>query len=150
MLVDAPAIELHDVAVGPLRACRDGRRNRIADAHRAEEPQVLGHVDGARTGELGPEHAGDQRAAPEAVAHQPARKEVVRVLLVDVGRVDIARDRRKQAEVLAGQGLYQARRVARADLVESLVFQIASAHDVPPCITGAGIMCQFGSRSRYF
>ena len=51
-------------------------------------------------------------AAPEAVAHQSAREEVVHIL-VDVRRVDVARDRREQAEVLAGQGPHQARRVFR-------------------------------------
>ena len=76
VLVDAPAVELDGAAVGPLRAGRDGRRHRVADTHRPEEPQVLRLVHGARPGELRPENAGDQRAAPKVMAHQPARVEV--------------------------------------------------------------------------
>ncbi len=89
-------------------------------------------------------------AAPKAVAEQPAREEAARVLRVDVRRVDVARDRGEQAEVLVGQGPYQARRLADTNLVEGSAFQVFFAHDFPPCTTKAGVLCQFGSRSRYF
>src|SRR5271166_1767604 len=79
---------------------------------------------------------------------QPAREEVSGVMLVHVRRVDVARDRREQVKVLAGERPGEALRVTDVDLVEGPVFEVFPTHDIPPCTTRDGVMCHFGSRSR--
>src|SRR5271165_3473328 len=84
------------------------------------------------------------------MAHQLARVEVARVVLIEVRRVDVAREGREQAEVLAGQGPHQARGVSDADLIKGAVDDEVIAHGVDPAAARAGGWCQAGSMSRVF
>ncbi len=84
------------------------------------------------------------------MTHQPARVEVARIVLIEVRGVDVAREGREQAEILAGQGPHQARRVSDPDLIEGAVDDEVIAHGVDPPAAKAAGWCQAGSMSRVF
>jgi hypothetical protein len=61
------------------------------------------------------------------------------MMFIEVRRVDVAREGREQAEVLAGQAPHQARRVSDADLIEGAVDDEVVAHGAdPPVARAAG------------
>jgi hypothetical protein len=89
VLVDAKGIQ-RDVPLFAFFLHADLDRDGVANLDRPLEAQVLAKVDRSRPWKLGPEHGGDQRTAPHAVANHFAKPAVHRVIRIDVRGVDIA------------------------------------------------------------
>jgi hypothetical protein len=69
VLIDADAVEDHVLVVIELAIAAHRHGQRVAHPYRAAEVQRLVDVDRARSGKLGAQQGGDQRAAPHAVGN---------------------------------------------------------------------------------
>src|SRR5574343_274530 len=83
---------------------RDGDGDAVTNGDRAGEVQLLVNQNGARTGQLGAEHGGNQRTAPHAVRHHLAEHAAFRKVGVHECRVDVDGQDGEQLDVLGGQG----------------------------------------------
>ncbi len=124
VLVGAHAVEEDVVVVVELARRRQRHGDGVAESDRAREMQRLVDVDGARAGELGAEHGGDQRAAPHAVGDHLLEHAALGVFGIDVGRVDVARHDGEELDVLRLEGADEGGAVADLDLVEGAVLDV--------------------------
>jgi hypothetical protein len=133
LLVRAQTVKHHPMTAWLLLGHRDRHDDEIAETQGPTELQGLAQIDRAGTGQLGAEQGRDQRSAPQAVRDHFMEPAALRVVLVDVGRVDVARHDREQLDVPKRQATPQRGRVADVDLVERAVLDHVVVHwDTPP------------------
>ncbi len=120
-LVLQEAVEDAGAMLGALFAQRHARRDHVADAHGAAEPQVLAEIDGAWPRQLRAEHGGDERPTPHAMRDDAVEEIGLRVGRVEMRRVHVARNDGEQFDVALGQRARQARRIADGEFVEGAV-----------------------------
>src|SRR3546814_12061096 len=89
LLVHAAAVEDEDAALGLLFRHRDGCGDHVIDANRADEAQRLAEIDRPRPGQLGPEHRGDETAAPHAMGDDPLKAIRLRKVVIEMRRVHV-------------------------------------------------------------
>jgi hypothetical protein len=124
VLVGAQAIEDHVMVARELLFAGDGDGQRVADPHRLREVQRLILVHRARAGKLGSQHVRDQGAAPHAVGDHLAQHRRMRVLRIDVRRVDVAGHDGVHLDVFLAQRAHQQALSPTCDLVEGAVFDV--------------------------
>jgi hypothetical protein len=131
LITFCPSWLVHTCNRRPCDGCAEllfagnGDGQRVADPHRQREVQRLVDVHRARAGELGAQHVGDQRAAPHAVGDDLAQHRRMRVLRIDMRRVDVAGHDGVHLDVLLAQRAHQAAlSPIFGDLVEGAVFDV--------------------------
>ena len=109
----------------------DGRTHGIAGPNGRPEPQVLGHVDGAGTGQLVGErcrdHAGRQHAVGDTALEDGGRRE----LLVGMDGVVVARHGREQDDIGFRDGLGVGRGHPHAKLFEFITTELIHRTTLP-------------------
>jgi len=110
-----------EVLVGALFPSGYGHGNRVADGHRTAKPQVLANIDRARSRQFGAEHGRDERTAPHAVGDDVMKEGIRRVLLIEVGRVDVARHHREELDIGLAERAREGRAIADRNLIEGPV-----------------------------
>ncbi len=128
-LIDAETIE-HDLDIAAvLGPRRDGGGDLVVHGDRFKEAQHLFQIDGARAGQLGAQHTGDQSAAEPAMGDRLGHGQIFRA--IHQAGAGVAGDQGEEIHVLAREGSGEAGALADGDFVEGSVFQDRVGHAAP-------------------
>src|SRR6516225_7998841 len=121
ILVDDVALE-GDTPLGPVPVNRTYRHgDGIAQTDGPLKVEGLTNVDGAGSGQFGPQHGRDQGTAPHPVRDDLVKHVALGELFVDMRRVDVARHGRKQLDIAPCQRPRKSGLITDRNLVEGAV-----------------------------
>jgi len=132
LMVRTDGVQEYDALFRPFLLDRYRDRDGVAGCDRPAKSQALLEIDRAWSGQLGAEHSGHQRARPHAVRNNVTKEVGGCKGRVQMRRIYIAGDGRKQVDVVSSDDPYQRGRITNLQFIERPISEECLFHCASP------------------